>query len=60
MLHQPLLHACVEHGLVGVPPDVLNAGNRAEDQISASRQRLQPENISQVQLEKENTAQGSH
>ena len=53
VLHQPLLHARVEHSLVRVPPDVFDAGNSAEDQIPASRQRLQTEDVSQVQLERE-------
>ena len=45
-LHQPLLHARVEDRLIRVPEHVLDAGNRAEYQIPASRQRLQAKDVS--------------
>ena len=52
-LHQPLLHAHVEHCLVRVPKHVFDAGNRTDDQISTSRQRLQAEDIPQIYLRQE-------
>lgn len=45
VLHQPLLHAQVEHRLVRVPVHVFDAGNGADDQIPTSRQRLQAKHV---------------
>lgn len=46
MLHQPLLHAQVEHRLVRVPVHVFDAGDRADDQIPTNCQRLQAKHVS--------------
>lgn len=50
VLLQPLLHAYVEHRLIGVPVHVFHARDRADDQILTGRQRLQAKNIPQKQL----------
>lgn len=48
---QPLLDAAGEHGVVGVPLNVLHSGVNAHRHGATSVQRLQPEGVAPVELQ---------